>query len=119
PADSKLAGRTVVEARFRSEYELAVIGLKRGRSAHEGSLLGEPLRAGDTLLLVGPWRAIRRLQGETGDLVLLNLPAEFDEVVPAASRAPHALLALGVMVVLMVTGLVANVQAALIGCLLM
>ena len=52
-------------------------------------------------------------------MVVLNMPAELEEVLPAASRAPYALGVLGLVVVLMVSGVVPNVQAALIGCLLM
>ena len=47
------------------------------------------------------------------------MPVELEKVLPAARRAPHALAILGLVVVLMVSGLVPNVQAALIGCLLM
>lgn len=119
PATSALIGRTVVGSRFRSEYGLNVVGLRRGTTAHRESLLDEELKLGDTLLLIGPWKAIRRLQSNSKDMILLDLPAELDEVVPAAARAPHALAALAVVVVLMVTGAVPNVQAALIGCLLM
>jgi len=119
PVNSKLIGKTVVESRFRTEYELAVVGLRRGPEPHEGNLLEEKLALGDTLLVVGPWRAIRRVQAESRDLIALDLPAELDEVVPAPSKAPHALIVLGLVVALMVTGIVPNVQAALLGCLLM
>jgi di/tricarboxylate transporter len=68
---------------------------------------------------VGAWSDIRRLRAERTDMVVLNLPAEMEAVLPAASKAPQALLALAVVVGLMVSGLVPNVQAALIGCLLM
>jgi len=50
--------------------------------------------------------------------VLLNLPQEFDEYLPAAKRAPYAVFTLLVVVVLMATGILLNVQAALIGCLM-
>ena len=59
------------------------------------------------------------VQSGRPDLVLLNLPAEVDDVLPVAGKAPHALACLGLVVGLMVSGLVPNVQAALIGCLLM
>jgi uncharacterized protein with PhoU and TrkA domain len=98
PPISKLIGRTVVELRFRSEYDLAVIGLKHGSAPHSASLLHEPLKLGDLLLLVGPWKAIRRLQSDWKDLIVLELPAELDDVVPAASRAPYALLSLALVV---------------------
>ncbi|MDM0024476.1 SLC13 family permease [Variovorax saccharolyticus] len=118
PPGSSLIGKTVVEARLRAHHDVSVIGLKHGRTAEQGDILDEPLKAGDTLLVVGLWQAIRRLRSDM-DLIIFNLPAEFDEVSPAASRAPFALLSLALVVVLMVSGLLPNVQAALIGCLLM
>ena len=69
---------------------------------------------GDTLLLAGPWKSIRRLQRGGHDLVVLNLPREFDEFLPAATKAPYAVFTLGVVVTLMATGVVPNVQAALL-----
>ncbi|CRI63302.1 Uncharacterized transporter yfbS [Thiocapsa sp. KS1] len=120
PADSRLVGKTLAELQLRSQYDLTAIGLRRGTAAHspEG-LREERLQPGDTLLLVGAWKAIRRLRGGGRDLVALNLPKEFDEVLPAAKQAPFALLALAITVALMVLDLVPAVQAALIGCLLM
>jgi di/tricarboxylate transporter len=119
PTGSPLIGKSVVDARFRTEYDLAVIGLKRGLSAHPGSISQEPLKLGDTLLVVGPWRAIRKLQANNRELLVLNLPVELDDVVPVPTRAPYALGVLALVVGLMVFGVVPNVQAALIGCLLL
>jgi len=119
PAESKLIGQTVLEARMRSEYRLTVIGLRRGDKVVTNDLLTERLKLGDTLLLVGFWSDIQKLQDDSADMVVLNMPAELEEVLPAASRAPYALGVLGLVVVLMVSGVVPNVQAALIGCLLM
>jgi len=116
---SALIGKTVLEARIRRERGLTVIGLKRGRTIVEDDLLEEKLRLGDTLLVVGLWNDIGRLRSDGGDLVALNVPAELDEALPAAHRAPRALAVLALVVVLMVGGFVPNVQAALIGCLLM
>jgi di/tricarboxylate transporter len=119
PAGSNLVGQTVLQARIHAAYGLTVIGLRRGRSVHGQDLLSETLKSGDTLLLVGFWTDIRRLQSEPADFLVLRVPAELDDVLPVASRAPQALAALAVAVGLMVSGLVPNVQAALIGCLLM
>ncbi|MGE0660314.1 MAG: SLC13 family permease [Reyranellaceae bacterium] len=115
---SRLIDKTVVESRFRSEFDLNVLGLRRGSEPGRGNVLDEKLRLGDTLLLMGPWRAIRRLQ-DRKDLFVLNLPAEIDDVAPVASRAPHALATLALVVALMVSGIVPNVVAALAGCLLL
>jgi di/tricarboxylate transporter len=119
PAYSDLVGKTVAEARVRDRYGLTVIGLRRGVVAHERGLENEELRLGDTLLLIGPWKAIERLQFDGRDMVILNLPAELAEVLPVPGKAAHALVCLGLVVGLMVSGLVPNVQAALLGCLLM
>src|SRR5690606_14964325 len=119
PAHSPLIGRTLVQARFRSLFNLAVIGLKRGQVPHRDGLRGSPLRAGDSLLVEGSCCAILQPRSDTSQLVIIQLPVEFDEAPPAAARAPYALAALAVVIVLMATGAVPNVQAALIGCLLL
>ena len=120
PYESQFVGKTAVEAERLAWSELTVVGLRRGREALEPRKLREKvLKAGDTLLLAGRWKAIRALPSLLQDLVVLNLPREYDEVLPAARRAPQAVFTLAVVVTLMATGLVPNVQAALIGCLLM
>jgi di/tricarboxylate transporter len=119
PAESALIGQTVRKARIRSEYGLTVIGLRHGSNVAVDDLLDERLKLGDTLLLIGFWSDIRELQSDMEDVVVLNLPAELMDVLPAAQRAPHALAVLGLVVALMISGVVPNVQAALIGCLLM
>jgi di/tricarboxylate transporter len=119
PATSQFIDKTVTEVEFRDRYGLTVIGLRRGRAALEHGVQDEKLQLGDTLLMIGPWKAIRNLSSSREDSVLLNLPAELDEVLPVAGKAPHAVLCLTLVVVLMVTGVVPNVQAALLGCLLM
>lgn len=118
-ANSDLVGRTVVESRFRTQYGLTVIGLRRGSVAEEGNFLTEKLNVGDTLLVIGPWKDIRALGSDTTNLVVLNLPVEMAEVLPAAGKAPQAVACLLLMVGLMISGVVPNVQAALISCLLM
>lgn len=119
PPTSRLIGQTAIGARFRSARDLSVIGLKRGARPVKGSVIDKPLQAGDTLLTIGSWRAIRRLAHERRDLVLLDLPAEFADAVPARHRGPRAAAVLALVVALMVWGIVPNVQAALIGCLLL
>lgn len=118
-ADSDLVGRSVIDARFRSRFRLNVIGLRRGLTPKIEKFLCESLRIGDTLLVIGSWKEIDRLQTPTNNLVLLNLPTERAEVLPAAGKAPQALFSLILMVGLMVSGIVPNVQAALIACLVM
>ncbi|WP_312928725.1 SLC13 family permease, partial [Stutzerimonas nitrititolerans] len=119
PPDSRLPGKTIQELGFRSTYKLNVVGVRRNHQALQGLLVDEKLRPADTLLVAGSWKHIHRLQGLSRDFLVLSLPAEIDDVAPAANQAPFALLGLAVMVGLMVSGLVPNVLAALIGCLVM
>lgn len=123
PADSTLVGKTVVGAGIRGRFGLTVIGLRHGRVPLEAEILQEKIRIGDTLLVVGAWKDIHRLigagDGGDKDLVVTNLPVELAEVLPAPGKAPHAVCCLLLVVGLMVGGVVPNVQAALIGCLLM
>ena len=119
PATSGLIGKSLVESEFRTRYGLNIVGLRRGSKAEVGNFRKEPLRIGDTLLLIGPWKAIRNAQADGMDLVVFNLPVELQEVLPVAGKAPQAVFCLLLAVGLMISGIVPNVQAALIGCLLM
>lgn len=119
PPESTLVGTTIRAAEVRTEYGVSVIGLRRGRKVIGGDYADETLRVGDTLLLIGFWRDISRLAAGSTDVLVLNRPEEFDEVLPAADRAPYAIGALVVMVGLMVSGIVPNAHAALLAALLM
>ena len=116
-----LVGKTVVEAEFRNRYRLT-----RDRSAarpaprSSATCCDEQLQIGDTLLVIGPWKDIERLA------VRHRRPARPQPAgrarrgaagAPARRRRP--LFCLLLMVGLMVSGVVPNVQAALIACLLM
>jgi di/tricarboxylate transporter len=96
-----------------------VIGLRRGLEAYGRELRDEAMASGDTLLLAGTWKDIEKLRSDGSALVVINLPGEIHEVLPAPGKALAALACLALVVGLMVSGLVPNVQAALIGCLLM
>jgi di/tricarboxylate transporter len=119
PDTSELVGKTTATAQFRDRYGLTAIGLRRGLQARDRGLVNEELKVGDTLLLIGPWKAIENMRSDTRDLVILNLPAELADVLPVPGKALHALGCLALVVGLMISGVVPNVQAALIGCLLM
>ncbi|HBJ33619.1 MAG TPA: SLC13 family permease [Planctomycetaceae bacterium] len=118
PADSDLVGQTVTAARLRDRTRLTVIGLRRGSTPLGKAIENEVLQIGDTLLLVGPWQAIRNVQ-HTGGVVPLSLPKEHDDVLPAPGKSIQAIICLVLTIGMMVSGVVPNVQAALIGCLMM
>lgn len=119
PPESGLIGQSVLDSNFRTRFRTTVVGLRRNLEAFDQSFPKEKLQLGDTLLLAGNWKDIQSLHANSKDFVVLNLPAELDELPPAGNRAPQALLSLGVMVALMISGIVPNVIAGLIGCLAM
>lgn len=117
--DSTLQGKTLSDIAFRSRHDVSVVGIRRRGEVLEGKLTGQPLELGDTLLVIGDWKKIRAIQQHKRDLILLSLPAEVDDVAPAASQAPHAIFCLVLMVAMMLTESIPNPVAALIACLLM
>ncbi|WP_246740966.1 SLC13 family permease [Mesorhizobium sp. NZP2298] len=119
PPTSELIGKTVVEAELRTRFGLTAVGLNRGDGPHTDNLLAERLRTGDTLLVIGSWKEIERYRTDTKDLVVIKLPVEIEERLPVPGKSLHAVICLLFVIGLMVSGIVPNVQAALIGCLLM
>jgi di/tricarboxylate transporter len=118
-ANSSLVGNSLADWQFYDKFGVRVVGLRRGLSAIDGDLSSEAIELGDTLLVLGPWRAIRSLQSQRREFVVFNLPAELEDELPAHGKAIAAVCCLALVIGLMVSGLVPNVIAALIGCLLM
>jgi len=111
---SELIGRTLIEARFRTQYGLGVVGIMRKGEPLTGNLGEITLEFGDSLLVAGGWQHISRLQGEQTNFIVLTIPEEMDEVAPNRSRAPTALLILVAMLVIMTLNLVPAVTAVLL-----
>ena len=112
--ESKLVGKTIIDVQFRSRYNLSVLAVRRRGESLTEELTELKLDFGDTLLTHGDWSDILRLRNERENFVLLNLPEEYHELVPAQRRAPLALLILGMMVAAMALQILTNVEAALL-----
>jgi len=114
--ESRLIGKSVREAQFRSNYGLHVLGLRRNKEP-----LADPedekLRSGDSVFVVGPWSRIRQLQERPHDFVVTELPSEMIDIVPSYRRMPVALGILTVMVALTVFDVVPLVSAVLLASL--
>ncbi|WP_246770573.1 SLC13 family permease, partial [Mannheimia haemolytica] len=117
--EAECIGKTIRELKFRSRYHLSIVGLKRGDEIIQEELLDTPLKFGDILLVMGVWQQIHRMDDDHRDFFLLRDPAESKNAPPALSQAPHALFSVLTMVLLMITGIVPNVMAALIACLML
>lgn len=118
PPDTDYEGQTLYKARFRERYGLNVIGVIRGQKTLDMRYFDTELQAGDMLLLTGAWEHIRRL-GDKADLVVLNTPAELDEIPINPRKAPIALVIMASLLVVMAFGWLANMTAILIAALAM
>jgi di/tricarboxylate transporter len=113
---SSLIGKTLREAEFRTNYDLHVLGLRRGKEAL-ADFKDVTLQSSDSLLVTGPWSRIQHLQSKTHDFVVLEMPAERAEIVPSYRRMPVALAILVAMVLLTVFDVVPLVAAVLMAAL--
>ncbi len=117
--NSDLLGKTLREAVFQTRHQVEVLAVLHDRKPLEGDLRDETMHFGDILLVSGRWQAIRNLQADKKDFVVLSLPLEIEDVAPARRQAPWALLILGLMVGAMTLELVPNVAAVLVAALAM
>lgn len=97
---SRIAGRTPADIAFRERYGLQVLAIEREGRAIRRDLAHVSLRLGDALLLQGPLESIELLAGDE-DFVVLSRVARAPR---RTGRAPVALGALALMVVLVVGG---------------
>lgn len=111
---SPLVGRTLRDAGFRSAYQAAVLGIHRAGHLLEGRLGTQPIRVGDTLVLVSD-PGFRDRWRDRADFLLV---AELDGSPPVAtSRAWIPVGLLLVVVGLAATGTVPILQGALVAAI--
>ncbi len=114
--EAGLIGKSLREASFRSRYKLHVVGIRRDRKPM-AEFTDLKLAAGDSLLVVGAWSNIQLLQSLHHEFVVLEMPAEYKEVVPAYRRKPVALAILAVMVLLTIFDVVPIVAAVMMAAM--
>ena len=117
--DSKLIGKTPSEMEFRSRYQVTVLAVRRRGEPLVTDLANLALDFGDTLLIAGGWDDIQRLWEDRENFVVLTVPAEYHERLPARQRAPVAVGITVAMVAAMAFGLLPNSAAALLAALAM
>jgi di/tricarboxylate transporter len=109
-------GRTVSGAHFAEKFDVQVLSIRRGR--HTLDRRQVKLTFGDALLVRGTWEAIELLQNEKRNFVVVGSPESMArQIVELSSRSAIAILALLGMIILMVTGLVPTVIAALMAAI--
>jgi di/tricarboxylate transporter len=117
--ESKLIGKLLGNLEFRSRYRVSVLAIRRRGKALTTNLVNQSLDFGDTLLVAGDWTDIGKLWDDREDFVVLTLPEEYQERLPARRRAPVAIGIVIAMVGVMAFGLIPNSAAALLAALAM
>ena len=111
--DSTLIGKSLRETHFQASFHGMVLGIRRKGVTLTHNLTDTPLKFGDVLLVCGPWQDLIRLSKTREHYVLLTLPHDYKEVIPAKNKELLALAILGAMVALMVFNLLPPVTAVL------
>ena len=114
--ESRFIGKTLRELEYRSRYGLHVFGVRRNRKPLP-DYKDVKLAASDSLLVVGPWSRIQQLGSQHRDFVVLEMPTELAEVVPAYRRMPVSLIILAAMVLLSIFDVVPLVAAVIMAAM--
>lgn len=105
-----LIGRTVREARFRTEYNAVIVAVSRQGRRLSGKVGDIRLEAGDTLLLEAPPGFVDRYRFSREFFLLTEIPGSN---LLQHSKAPLALVILGVMLAAVATGLCSLLEGSL------
>lgn len=115
---SAYIGRTVSQGHFAEKFNVQVLNIRRQDKQVEFSQ--SRLRFGDALLIRGRWQDIELLGNERRNFVVVGSPESMArQVVELNRQAVIASIALISMIILMVTGFVPTVIAALIAAIVM
>lgn len=116
--DGDLQGKNLKEAKFRDQYNLSVIGIRRQSEVVDTRFGTTPIELGDTLLLCGGWQDIARLSKQH-DLLVLDTPVEMQAAPARKKHAPIAIAALVLMLGMMLLTDLPSVTAVLAAAVLM
>lgn len=115
---STYIGRKVTESDFSEKFGVQVISIRRGDRLV--SRKDAQLQFGDALLVRGSWEAIETMRNERRNFVIVGSPESMSrQVIELTPQAVVAVFSLIGMVILMVTGIVPTVFAALIAAVVM
>lgn len=117
--NSKLVNRTIIDAHFRDEFNVNILGIQRNNEYKMSDLQKEKLHTGDALLIQGTWSDIANLGNRQDDLVLVGQPLQEAAKVTLDHKAPIAGMIMIAMIIAMVSNIVAPVIAVLSAAVLM
>ncbi|WP_319533533.1 SLC13 family permease [uncultured Cohaesibacter sp.] len=111
---SRLVGRTISGAGFRTKHNLSVVGIMRRGHPIAGNIGNIRMEFGDQLLVLGEWRDIQKLRASREDFLLLSFPEEINSYLPRRKLAPYAIAILAVMLCLIIFRIVPSVLAVIL-----
>lgn len=118
---SSMINRTIIEAGFRSKFNVNVLGIRRKKDYILNDLGAQKMHDGDVLLVQGAWSDIARMKNESSNWVVLGEPLQEAAKVTLDYKAPvAALIMIGMIVIRVVDDIpVAPVTAVLLAAVLM
>jgi di/tricarboxylate transporter len=115
--ESKSIGSTLEDLDLPSNYNVSVLAVRhRGQTINE-NVGKQTLDFGDILLVGGNWENIERLSDDRQNFLVLTMPSEYEQRLPARRSAPLAVMILVCMIAAMVFDVLPTVNAAIIGAL--
>ncbi|MBP1618162.1 MAG: family permease [Bacteroidetes bacterium] len=117
--NSSLVNRTIRDSKFREEFNVNVLGIKRQKEYQTYDFQDTKLHSGDAMLIQGRWKDIANLSDRQDDLVLVGQPLREAAKVTLDQKAPIAALIMLGMIVCMASNLLPSVTAVLIAAVLM
>ncbi|RMD51554.1 MAG: SLC13 family permease, partial [Candidatus Thermofonsia bacterium] len=118
PPRSSLLGKTLVELRFGSRFQLTVLAIQRPGVQEKLDLHTTPLQFGDTLVVQGTWQNILALKQFRNDFIVIGQPESMVGA-PNQEKAVVALVILLGMLGLMIGEVLSTAVAAMLAGLLM
>ena len=118
---SSMINRRIMEAGFRSKFNVNVLGIRRRNEYLLQDLGEEKIHDSDVLLVQGAWKDIARLRNESNNWVVLGEPLQEAAKVTLDYKAPVAgLIMIGMIVMMVMDSIpVAPVTAVLLAAVLM
>ena len=118
---SSMINRRIMEAGFRSKFNVNVLGIRRRNEYLLQDLGEEKIHDSDVLLVQGAWKDIARLRNESNNWVVLGEPLQEAAKVTLDYKAPVAgLIMIGMIVMMVMDSIpVAPVTAVLLAAELM
>lgn len=119
PPGSSYIGKTVADNRLRSRFDVNVMAVFRSKEVLRESVAQTTVQVGDLLLLLGSARALSKLRNKVKDIILVTETEELRGADFRTDRAPHALVILLGMMLLLASGAVPPVVAVICAALAM